>query len=87
MSKESEEHELAQAFGCFLWIILIVCCCCSYYLGKHVGRTELMNELICGTVQLTHERDEWKAKYETLENILRTELHVVVDEVNNEYRR
>lgn len=43
--------------------------------------------LLCGTVQLTHERDEWKAKYETLENILRTELHVVVDEENNEYRR
>ena len=43
--------------------------------------------LICGTVQLTSERDEWKAKYETLENILRTELHIVVDEENNEYRR
>lgn len=43
--------------------------------------------LISGTVQLTHERDEWKAKYETLENILRSELHIVVDEENNEYRR
>lgn len=43
--------------------------------------------LLSGTVQLTHERDEWKAKYETLENILRSELHIVVDEENNEYRR
>ena len=43
--------------------------------------------LLSGTVQLINERDEWKAKYETLENILRSELHIVVDEENNEYRR
>ena len=51
MTNENEEHELAQAFGCFLWIILIVCCCCSYYLGKHVGRTDLMNEMLIQRLQ------------------------------------
>ena len=53
MASDNDIHEetVCQGFGCILWIILIACSCSSYFLGKHVGRTELMNEMLIQQIQ------------------------------------
>lgn len=53
MTSDNDKTEQAatQLFGCVLWIILIACSCGSYFLGKHVGRTELMNEMLIQQIQ------------------------------------
>lgn len=50
-SEDRVEEAACKVAGCFLWLFLAVCCCSSYFLGKHVGRTELMNEMLIQQIQ------------------------------------